>query len=69
MLGPGIESNPQLQLLLQLWQFQILFLLFFYLIFIVISLIQFFFLLYSMVTQLLIHVYILFSPMIMLHHK
>ena len=30
---------------------------------------NFFFLLYSMVTQLHIHVYILFSHIIMLHHK
>ena len=28
-----------------------------------------FFLLYSIVTQLHIHIYILFSPIIMLHHK
>ena len=28
-----------------------------------------FFLQYSMVTQLHIHVYVLFSPIIMLHHK
>ena len=31
--------------------------------------IVFFFLLYSMVTQLHIHIYILFSHVIMLHHK
>ena len=36
---------------------------------IVISPIWFFFLLYSMVTQLHIHAHILFSPIIMLHHK
>ena len=30
---------------------------------------QLFFLLYSMVTQLYIHAYILFSHIIMLHHK
>jgi len=43
--------------------------LFFNLFLIVISPIQFFFLLYSMVSQLHIHVYILFSRIIMLHHK
>ena len=37
--------------------------------FIVISPIHFFFLLYSMVTQLHMHVYISFSHIIMLHHK
>ena len=36
---------------------------------IVISPIQFFFQLYSIVTQLHIHVCILFSPIIVLHHK
>ena len=43
---------------------------FFYFYFlIVISPIQFFFLLYSMVTQLHVHVYNLLSHTIMLHHK
>lgn len=36
---------------------------------IVVSPLQFFFLLYSIVTQSHVHVHILFSPMIMLHHK
>ena len=37
--------------------------------FIIIYPIQFFSLRYSMVTQLHVHVYILFSPIILLHHK
>ena len=42
---------------------------FFFNFFIVISPIPFFFLLYSMVTRLHMHVYILFSPIIVLRHK
>ena len=41
----------------------------FFIFLIVISPIQFYFLLYSMVTQLHIHVHILLSHIIMLHHK